>query len=344
MAVALPALLPMRPFLREVVWGGRRLEGAFGKQLPPGLSIGESFELSALPHQESRVASGPLAGSPLGNLVQSRGSQLVGGGVWERFGADFPLLVKLIDASKDLSVQVHPDDDYARRCNLGRFGKMEAWYVLGSDGGRVAAGLEEGVDLKTLAAALDAGRAAEVIRFHAVAAGDLVFLPPGTVHALCGGVMVYEVQQASDLTFRLYDYDRVGIDGKLRELHVARALEVIDVDSRPHIRRHSVRAGSGDAESGEKQGFETPVQLVESECFRLTLHRVGEAACRLATGDSFLALTHVRGGEVAIEAADASCRMRLGETVLIPAGREISVTAPGTGKSRAEYLAASVVA
>ena len=339
MSVALPDLLPMRPFLREVVWGGRRLEGIYGKQLPPGLSIGESFELSALPGQESWVASGPLEGSPLGSLMQSRGPQLVGGGVWERFGADFPLLVKLIDASQDLSVQVHPDDDYARRCRLGCFGKMEAWYVLDSDEGRVAAGLREGVDLKTLTTALDAGRAAEVIRYYAVSAGDLVFLPPGTVHALCGGVMVYEVQQASDLTFRLYDYDRVGIDGKLRELHVARALEVVDVDSRPHIQPHPTGAGCG-----EREGIDSgAVHLVESEHFRLTLHRAGEEASRHQTTDSFLALTHVKGGEAEVGAADGSCRMRLGETVLIPAGREISVTAVDVGAPKVEYLAASAI-
>ena len=336
----LPDILPMRPFLREVVWGGRRLEGIYGKRIPPDLAIGESFELSALPQQESRVASGPLEGSSLGSLVQSRGPQLVGGGVWERFGADFPLLVKLIDASEDLSVQVHPDDDYARRCSLGRFGKMEAWYVLDSDGGRVAAGLREGVDLKTLTAALDAGRAAEVIRFHEVVAGDLVFLPPGTVHALCGGVMVYEVQQASDLTFRLYDYDRVGIDGKLRELHVERALEVVDVDSHPHIRRHPAERGAG-----EREVDAGAVQLVESDHFRLTLHRAGEdSPSRHETGDSFLAVTHVRGGEAEVGSAAGSCRMRLGETVLIPARRQISVTSLGTGAPKVEYLAASAVA
>lgn len=336
MAASLPDLLPMRPFFRDVVWGGRRLEGIYGKQLPPGLPIGESFELSALPERESVVASGPLEGRPLGSLVRSRGPQLVGGGVWERFGADFPLLVKLIDASEDLSVQVHPDDDYARRCGLGRFGKMEAWYVLESDGGRVAAGLKEGVDLKALATALDAGRAAEVIRFHEVGAGDFLFLPPGTVHALCGGVMVYEVQQASDLTFRLYDYDRVGMDGKPRELHVARALEVVDVDSRPRIRRHPTEPGSG-----ERAGTATAEHLVESDHFRLTLHRAVGGASRHHSGDSFLALTHVKGGEAEVEGADGSCRMRLGETVLIPAGREISVVPVGAGTAKVEYLVAS---
>ncbi|MFH1464002.1 MAG: type I phosphomannose isomerase catalytic subunit, partial [Pseudomonadota bacterium] len=209
MAAALPDVLPLKPYLREMVWGGRRLAELYGKPLPPGRPIGESFEVSALPERDSTVASGPLEGRALGCLVAEYGEALVGRTTVERYGPDFPLLIKLIDAAQDLSVQVHPDDAYVRARKLGSFGKMEAWYVVHSDGGRVALGLKDGVDRAELAQAIRAGAVEGVVQFHAVAPGDVVSLPPGTVHALCRGVMVYEVQQSSDLTFRLYDYGRL---------------------------------------------------------------------------------------------------------------------------------------
>ena len=142
--------------------------------------------------------------------------------MWARYGGRFPLLIKLLDAQQDLSIQVHPDDEYAQCNGLMESGKMEAWYVLQSDSGRVACGLVEGVGRAEFVAAHAADRVAEVVRFYPVARGDVLFLPPGTVHALCQGVVLYEVQQTSDLTFRIYDY------GRPRELHWEQALEVID--------------------------------------------------------------------------------------------------------------------
>ena len=333
MATPLPDLLPMRPFFREVVWGGRRLEEIYGKQLPPGRPIGESFELSAYPERESTVRSGPLEGRSLSSLVQAYGAELVGRGAWERYGAEFALLVKLIDAREDLSIQVHPDDAYARACDLGPFGKMEAWYVLESHGGRIALGLQEGVGPKELTAALGAGKVEEAVRMRDVRAGDLVFLPPGTVHALCSGLVVYEVQQSSDLTFRLHDYGRAGTDGEARELHVERAMEIIDFDSRPQVRPHSADGGDGAAKR----------RLIEAEHFHLTLHRTQGEAVLHQSGDSFLALTHIKGEAAEVEATGGRCGMRLGDTLLVPAGREVWVRPPGgaEGSSTLEYLAAS---
>ena len=316
----------MRPRYRESVWGGTRLAELYHKPLPPGRRIGESFEVSALPGWDSLVASGPLQGRTLTSLVGEFEDELLGRPVWERYGGDFPLLIKLIDAQDDLSIQVHPDDDHARRNQLGRFGKMEAWYVLHSDGGRVALGLKEGVGPRELRRAVEQGGVEDVVDFHPVAPGDVVCLPPGTVHALCRGVMVYEVQQSSDLTFRLYDYDRLGLDGQRRELHVESALEVIDFKAGPQRPLPSA--------AGETGG----VSLVEADHFQLSLHS-WRGSVTHATAESFAAITIVRGqAHLTGSGGGPECVLAAGDTALVPAGREIALTGDGDGL---EYLLAS---
>jgi len=328
MVLNLPDALPMRPYYRESVWGGTRLAELYHKPLPPGRPIGESFEVSALPGWDSLVASGPLEGRTLGSLVGEFGDELLGQLVGERYGGDFPLLIKLIDAQDDLSIQVHPDDDYARRNQLGRFGKMEAWYVLHSDGGRVALGLKEGVGPRELRRAIEQGGVEEAVDFHPVASGDVVCLPPGTVHALCRGVVVYEVQQSSDLTFRLYDYDRPGLDGQRRELHVEPALEVIDFEAGPQRPQPSAAAESGG------------VSLVEADHFQLSLH-ASHSSVTHATGETFAAITVVRGqARLTGPGGGPDCVLGAGDTALLPAGREIVVSAMGNDAGL-EYLLAS---
>ncbi len=306
----------MRPFLREMVWGGRRLE-QYGKQLPPGALIGESWELSAYPGMESSVASGPLGGRSLPSLLEEYGEQLVGGPAWEASEGRFPLLVKLIDAGADLSLQVHPDDEYARSRGLDRFGKMEAWYMLGATTGRFAAGLKNGVTREEFSRALEQGRALETVEFHDACPDQVVFVPPGVVHAACAGIMIYEIQQSSDVTFRLYDYGRAGADGKPRELHVDRGLEVIAFgEAAPAPFRVETRPPGGCRE------------LVRSERFDLDLHAVAERGGRLAAGDSFLSVTVIEGGPLQYAAGDGSDgRLGLGETALVAAGGEAAVRA-----------------
>jgi len=323
-ASALPDLLPLRPYLREMVWGGRRLAELYDKPLPPDSPIGESFEVSALPERDSVVASGPLAGEPLGALAAQYGQDLVGASTVERYGRDFPLLIKLIDAQQDLSVQVHPDDAYARKHKLGPFGKMEAWYVTHSDGGRIALGLEDGVGREELVQAIRLGRVEEAVRFHDVAPGDVVSLPPGTVHALCRGVVVYEVQQSSDITFRLYDYGRLGLDGKPRELHTEEALEVIDF-------------GAGSRQPEPVGDLGARARVVEDEHYRLDGGRLTEGMS-ISSGDSFAALTAL-SGQLRLRGGDgAACDLGPGDSALIPVGR--TVEAEPLDKGPADYLLA----
>src|SRR5947209_335681 len=220
---------PLRfiPFLRPMVWGGRRLHDALRKEQPSAEPYGESWEVSDHSLHRSVVAGGPARGRSLRELMEHEREGLLGpaAGRYETF----PWLVKFLDACDWLSVQVHPDDVRVRRLWPGEGGKTEAWFVLDvAPGGRIYAGLLPGVDERRLREALAAGAVADCLHAFEPRPGDCVFLPAGTVHAVGGGVLMAEVQQTSDATFRLFDWDRCDSQGKRRTLHVKEALACID--------------------------------------------------------------------------------------------------------------------
>ena len=223
--------LKFRPICKRRIWGGRRLETMWGKSLPPGEPIGESWELADLEEDQSVVAEGPVAGRTLGELVKEWGTDLLGGaGLFE---GRFPLLIKFLDAQEHLSVQVHPDQAYADRHGGGVRVKNEAWYVLhGEADGCIYRGLRPGVQREQFRAAIRDGTVASLLERIAVRAGECYYLPSGTLHALGAGVMVAEIQTPSDTTFRVFDWNRVDSKtGRPRDLHVEQALECIDFDA-----------------------------------------------------------------------------------------------------------------
>lgn len=219
-------LYPLRlsHICKTPIWSGSRLISEWAKTSPSDI-LGESWELSVREGDVSRVENGALCGKDLFELINEYGDALTGG-----FGAaDFPLLVKLIDAADDLSVQVHPDDEYAARVENDR-GKTEIWYILDADeGARIVCGLREGVIPEELSAALRSGDPSGVLNYIPVRAGECYFIPAGLAHAIGKGVLIAEVQQNCDLTYRLYDYGRLGKDGRPRELHVEKGLEVLKI-------------------------------------------------------------------------------------------------------------------
>jgi mannose-6-phosphate isomerase len=224
--------LRFHPYLRPLVWGGRRLGDLLGKPLPAAEPIGESWEISDHPSHRTVVAEGPLAGRSVRDLMETHRRELLGSAA-ERYSV-FPWLIKYLDARDWLSVQVHPDDEAAARLLPGESGKTEIWFILDAPpGSRVYAGLRPGVDEAALRAALGRGAAAECLHDFAPLPGDALFLPAGTVHAVGGGVMLAEVQQTSDATFRLYDWDRRDAQGRARPLHVEQALACIDWKAGP---------------------------------------------------------------------------------------------------------------
>lgn len=218
-------LLFLQPHFAERVWGGRRLKKLFGKKLPPGKAIGESWELSDRPGQQSTIVGGAFHGWTLSRLMAERREALLGRELAARNPAHFPLLAKFIDACDKLSVQVHPDDAGARRLGYADRGKTECWVIVHAEpGARINRGFNPGVTRADFRKALAGGRLEEVLHYFAVRAGDVIALPPGTVHDIGAGIVLAEIQQNSDLTFRVYDYNRPGLDGRPRELHVKEAL------------------------------------------------------------------------------------------------------------------------
>ncbi len=217
--------IKFRPVYKECIWGGTNLQKVFGRELS-GERIGESWELSGRAEGLSIISNGGFAGKSLNELLTEKGEAVIGKAFVE--GNSFPLLIKIIDAQDDLSIQVHPNDENAL-VSQGEAGKSEAWYVVGAkEEARIVYGLNSGMDKEKFIEAVRCNKVCEAVRTVRVKAGDMIFVPAGTVHALLEGVMVYEIQQNSDTTYRIHDYDRRDKTGKLRELHIDKALQVIN--------------------------------------------------------------------------------------------------------------------
>ena len=302
-----PSLFLVEPRLDPKPWGGRRLE-AYGCQLPPDLPVGEAL----LTAGEARVGGGPMAGHRLGDLAIADPDAVVGHrGLGVTDGRPlFPLLVKLIDAAENLSIQVHPDDDAAR--GQGRLGKTEAWHVLAAQSGSVLfLGLRPGVSVAEFAAACrhGGGEAARYLRSVPAIPGTTVLIPAGTVHALGAGVLVYEVQQPSDVTYRLDDWGRVDATGRPRELHLDAGLAVL----KPALRPETI--ASVDNAQGAGRRLVAACRYFALEQLLLV---TGEEAT-LAAPDTPQVVTCL-WGEAEVAAAGATAALTTGSTAIIAAG------------------------
>ena len=229
------------PNLREVVWGGGRL--LEWKGLPPAdVPIGESWEVCSLPERESVISNGPYAGRKLNDFTDEMGEKVLGRAVVKQYGRQLPLLVKLIDAHQDLSIQVHPNDEMAIRYH-GKKGKTEMWYVIDAEpGSSVLVGFKKKITPLEYGLRVMDGTICDVLARHEVKPGDVFYIPFGRVHAICGGILLAEVQQSSDITYRIFDYDRPGIDGRPRELHTEMAAKAIDYEVLDDYRTHYLEA------------------------------------------------------------------------------------------------------
>jgi mannose-6-phosphate isomerase len=223
--------LKFQPIFKHRIWGGNKLQTELNKNIPIGEQTGESWELSAVPGDESVVINGELAGDTLTDLLEVYMDDLVGEKVFAEHEFDFPLLFKFLEANDNLSIQVHPNDELALERH-GCLGKTEIWYVVDAEpDAELIIGFNQDVNRETYLQHLQAGTLETILRKVKVQAGDVFFIPSGLIHALGKGIMVAEVQQSSDITYRLYDYNRTDKDGNPRELHTEQALDAIDFDA-----------------------------------------------------------------------------------------------------------------
>jgi len=223
--------LTFTPQLRHYIWGGRNLEALYGRELPPGITA-ESWEISGHSAASTVVDKGPLAGKSLPQVLEELGARLTGENArWALERHKFPLLVKLLDANENLSVQVHPGDEYALTHEDSELGKTEMWYVLHAEAdAKLIFGLKAGVTPEAFRGAIEDKTLESHLHYLPIKTGDTIFVEAGSVHALLSGAMVVEIQQNSDVTYRVYDWGRLGSDGKPRPLHIDKAIGVINFE------------------------------------------------------------------------------------------------------------------
>jgi mannose-6-phosphate isomerase len=310
--------LTFQPIFKERVWGGRELERLYGKSLPPGTPIGEAWEISDRPGDASTVTNGSLAGKTLRWLMESHASELLGP-ARPASGNHFPLLCKILDAREKLSLQVHPPA--ARAAELKGEPKTEMWYIADAGpGAELYAGLQPGVTREQFERKIRDGTVAACFHRIPVRAGDAMFLPSGRVHAIGDRLVIFEIQQNSDTTYRVFDWNRAGLDGKPRDLHVAQSLASIDFD---------------DFEPGLVQTpflTESGVQkrtLVKDALFNVEAWKL-KAGNRGGLQSGKLQIVAVTSGAIQIQSGSDRVNLSAGQFGLIPASLEPSGLLAGT--------------
>ena len=298
--------LTFKPIFKERLWGGTKLKAVLNKDAA-GDHIGESWEISWVPGDASVVDNGPYAGRTLPDLIAAFPEDLLGRSVLQRFGTEFPLLIKFIDAREDLSIQLHPGDELARKRH-NSFGKTEMWYIMDADpGSELIVGFEKDVTRPQYEEALETGTLTDLLHYRQVRRGDGFFINSGKIHAIGAGILLAEIQQSSDVTYRVYDFERRGPDGKLRELHTDLALDAMD------FRRKD------DFEMRYSRELNQPNAMVESPYFTTRYLKLDQAIKRpLQEGEAFTIYMCV-SGSARIAAGIGEEMLKMGETLLTPA-------------------------
>ncbi|MBZ9729033.1 mannose-6-phosphate isomerase [Salegentibacter sp. JZCK2] len=303
------------PILKEKIWGGKKLKNILNKETNRD-DLGESWEVSGVEGAISIVANGELKGFSLKDLLEEYKDKIVGKKIYDEFDSDFPLLIKFIDANTNLSVQLHPNDDLARQRH-NSFGKTEMWYIMQADeGAKINIGFKESVSKEDYITRLEEGKIVEVLNFEEVKKGDSFFINTGKVHAIGAGVLLAEIQQTSDVTYRIYDWDRTDDEGNSRELHTALAIDAIDFEKKDDFKLNYEKAKNNSSEVASCQYFTTNYLPVE-----------GEINKDYSNLDSFVIYMCVSGkGKVSVNGN--SEKIAQGETLLIPAqNKEVNLSA-----------------
>lgn len=316
--------LKFQPILKDKIWGGSKLKTVLNKDFSPLPNAGESWEISGVEGDISVVSNGNLAGNDLEELIEVYMGDLVGDKVYDQFGMEFPLLIKFIDANDVLSIQVHPDDELSKERH-NAFGKTEMWYVIEADkGSELIVGFNQQVDKAKYVAKLEEGKLEEILNNEPVKKGSCFFIPAGRVHAIGKGILLAEIQQTSDVTYRMYDWNRTDDQGNPRELHTELAVDAIDYSF----------------EKKYRTDYETEInqtkELVRCPYFTTnTLEFDKQIEKDYSQLDSFV-IYMCLDGDFTIESEDGiTTEVAKGETVLIPAALENVILFP---KGKTEIL------
>ena len=305
--------MPLYPFLfhpnlHTVVWGGHRLQVYKGLQSTDE-PIGESWEVSAVPSSTSIISNGSFAGRDIISVISEYPEDILGKAVNEKYHGQLPLLVKFIDAERDLSIQVHPNDEMAQR-EHGKMGKSEMWYVIKADAGsHLYAGFKQEITPEEYQQRIADGTIIDVLADHQVKAGDVFYLPAGRIHAICGGILLAEVQQSSDVTYRIYDYNRPGMDGKPRQLHTELAAQALDYHVEENYRTEYV------------DNPNKAIQIIDSPYFDVRVMEISKPFHRdLRKYDSFIISMCIEGDcKLCVRSTGDEILLRQGSSTLIPA-------------------------
>lgn len=319
--------LKFKPIIKDKIWGGTRLKTVLNKKCKTN-KAGESWEISGFPGSVSRVSNGFLAGNNLEELIEVYMGDLVGDHVFERFGTLFPLLVKFIDASDILSVQVHPDDDLARQY-FNSYGKTEMWYIIEADhGAEIIIGFNQKVDKETYMKHLQDKSLLSILNFEKTRAGDVFFMPPGRIHSIGSGILLTEIQQTSDATLRIYDFDRVDDRGESRELHLEKAMKAIDFNFYPTYKTVYEKVPN------------KPNLITKCEYFTVNYFEFDKTVKKdFYDLDSFVIYICLDGNADMMYYENEKETLRKGETVLIPAEiTEVNLVPDGPVKLLEVYI------
>lgn len=294
--------------LHSVVWGGNQLREYKGLE-PSDEPIGESWEVSAVPSSTSIISNGVWKGKNLISVINEQPEVILGKNVNEKYSGKLPLLVKFIDAKRDLSIQVHPNDEMAMR-EHGKMGKSEMWYVIKADeGAHLYAGFKQEITPEEYQQRIAGGSITDVLADHQVKAGDVFYLPAGRVHAICGGIMLAEVQQSSDVTYRIFDYNRPGMDGKPRELHTELAAKALDYHVEENYRTEYIN------------GVNKATQIIDTPSFDVRVMEISKPFHRdLRKYDSFVISMCIEGDcKIIVRSTGDEITLKEGHSTLIPA-------------------------
>ena len=299
--------LKFEPIFKEKIWGGNKIKDLLGKDFSPLPNCGESWEISGVKGDISKVAEGPLAGQLLTELISTYKGNLLGNRVYTKYGDEFPLLIKFIDAQEDLSIQVHPNDALAKKRHSS-FGKTEMWYIIQADErSTLISGFNRPLGKEEYLQHFKEGSLMEILNQEKVYADDVFFLPAGRVHTIGKGLLLAEIQQTSDITYRIYDFDRRDAAGNLRELHTAQAVDAIDY----HY--------YGEYKTKYEDHPNTASEIVTSPYFVTNKLDLNEKTVRNHQGlDSFVILIALEG-KAMLHYEDRSTSLHMGESILIPA-------------------------